>query len=89
MKLNYCAKFIYLIYYLKIGSCGARVVGSYPTRGNKLLLINILNSSLSSASQYAIPPEFGGKWKTECPKTRFPMPTLLYIVGIQREAEKK
>ena len=27
--------------------------------------------------QYAVPPEFGEKWGTECLNTRFPLPILL------------
>ena len=32
---------------------------------------------LSSATQHAMPPEFGRKWGTECLNTRFPLPNLL------------
>ena len=32
---------------------------------------------ISSATQHAMPPEFGRKWETECLNTRFPLPTLL------------
>ena len=35
------------------------------------------SAALSSTTQYAMPPEIGGKWGTECPNTRFPLPTLL------------
>ena len=35
------------------------------------------SAALSSATQHAIPPEFGRKWGTECLNTRFPLPTLL------------
>ena len=41
---------------------------------------------LSSAVQNAMPPEFGGKWETECHKTRFPIPDQAGC-GIQREAK--
>ena len=33
------------------------------------------SSALSSATQHALPPELGGKWRTVC--TRCPLPTLL------------
>ena len=42
--------------------------------------------ALSSATQYAMPPKFGGKWGSECLTTRFPRPAA--VCGIQREAEK-
>ena len=29
-----------------------------------------------SSTQHAMPPEFGGKWGTECVNTGFPLPTL-------------
>ena len=32
---------------------------------------------MSSATQHAMPPEFGRKWGTEYLNTRFPLPTLL------------
>ena len=35
------------------------------------------SASLSSATQHAMPPEFGRKWGTECLNTGFPLPTLL------------
>ena len=35
------------------------------------------SAALSFAIQYAMPPEIGGKWGTECLNTRFPLPTLL------------
>ena len=41
--------------------------------------------TVNSATQHAMPPEFGRKWGTECLNTRFPLPTLLY--GRQREAD--
>ena len=40
-------------------------------------LMSRLSAALSSATQHAMPPEFGRKWGTECLKTRFPLPTLL------------
>ena len=51
----------------------------------KLILIISLNlerminysAALSSATQYAMPPEFGIKWRTVCLNTMFPLPTLL------------
>ena len=36
-----------------------------------------LSAALNSATQHAMPPEFGRKWATECFNTRFPLPTLL------------
>ena len=35
------------------------------------------SAALSSATQHAMPPEFGGKWEIEYLITRFPLPTLL------------
>ena len=40
-------------------------------------LVSRLSPALSSATQHAMPPEFGRKWGTECLNTRFPLPTLL------------
>ena len=37
------------------------------------------------ATKHAMPPEFRGKWRTECLNTRFPLPILL--CGIQCEAD--
>ena len=31
----------------------------------------------SSATEYTMPPELGGKWATEYLNTRLPLPTLL------------
>ena len=61
------------------------VVGSVPTRGDIYLnlyfhffaLVSRLNAALSSATQHAMPPEFGRKWLTEYLNTRIPLPTLL------------
>ena len=36
-----------------------------------------LSAALSSATQHAMPPEFGRKWGTKCLNTRFPLRTLL------------
>ena len=36
-----------------------------------------LSAALSSATQHAMPPEFGRKWGTECLSTRFSLPILL------------
>ena len=36
-----------------------------------------VEAAVSSATQYAMLPEFGGKWGTECLSTKFPLPTLL------------
>ena len=35
------------------------------------------SAALSSTTQPAMPPEFGGKWGTECLNIRFALPTLL------------
>ena len=35
------------------------------------------SAALSSATQHAMPPEFGRKWVTECLNTRLPLPILL------------
>ena len=40
-------------------------------------LVSRQSAALSSATQYAMPPEPGGKWLTECLNPRFPLPTLL------------
>ena len=40
-------------------------------------LLKFILAALSSATQHAMPPEFGRKWRTECLNTRFPLPTLL------------
>ena len=40
-------------------------------------LVSRLSSALSSATQHAMPPDFGGGWGTECLNTGFPLPTLL------------
>ena len=40
-------------------------------------LVSRLSAALSSATQHAMPPEFGRMWGTECLNTRFPLPTLL------------
>ena len=41
-----------------------------------LALVSRTSAALSSATQHAMPPEFGRKWGTECLNTRFPLPTL-------------
>ena len=42
---------------------------------------------LSSATQHAMPLEFGGKWGMECLNTRFPLlAAAAAVCGIQREA---
>ena len=43
----------------------------------------VKSTALSSATQHAMPPEFGRKWGTECLNTRFPAA----VCGIQREAD--
>ena len=57
------------------------VVDSNPTRGNENLNLFVLVSrqkaALSSVIQHIMPPEFDGKWETECLNTRFPLSTLL------------
>ena len=40
-------------------------------------LVSKQSAALTSATQHAMPPEFGGKWATECLNTRFTLPTLL------------
>ena len=40
-------------------------------------LVSRQSAALSSATQYAMPPESSRKWGTECLNTRFPLPTLL------------
>ena len=40
-------------------------------------LVSRTSAALSSATQHAMPPEFGKKWEMECLNTRFPLPTLL------------
>ena len=35
------------------------------------------SAALSSATQYAMAPELGGKWGTECHNTSYSLPTLL------------
>ena len=49
------------------------------------------NAALSSATQQAIPPEFGKTWGTECLNTRFPLSTLLcaeYSVKLIKRIQK-
>ena len=46
------------------------------------------SAALSSATQYATPPELGGKWGTRCLNTRFPLPTLL-CAGYSVKLKKK
>ena len=65
-------------------------MGSIPTRGDEIFtllyyllyfhffaLVSRLRAALSSATQHAMPPEFGRKLGTRCLDTRFPLPTLL------------
>ena len=40
-------------------------------------LVTMQIAALSFATQHLMPPEFGGKWGTECFNTRFSLPTLL------------
>ena len=40
-------------------------------------LVSTQSAAPSSATQYAMPPDFSGKWGTECLNTTFPLPTLL------------
>ena len=41
------------------------------------VLVSRLSTALSTATQHAMPPEFGRKWGTECVNTKLPLPTLL------------
>ena len=59
-------------------------MSSILTRGNKIFDIPIFfalvsrhSAVLDSNNQYAISPEFGGKWGMECLNTLLPLPTLL------------
>ena len=70
----------------KSGGAGAESVTVKPPgcEFDRSLLENIyLNlyfhffALLSSATQHAMPSEFGREWGTECLTTRFPLPTLL------------
>ena len=45
------------------------------------------SAALSSATQHAMPPEFGRKLGTKCLNTMFPLPILLCAYVIQREAD--
>ena len=49
-------------------------------------LVSRQSAALSSATQHAMPPEFGRKWGTECLNTRFPS-AYPAVCGIQREAD--
>ena len=40
--------------------------------------VEALSAALTSATQHAMPLEFGRKWGTGCLNTRLPLPTLLY-----------
>ena len=40
--------------------------------------------ALNSATQHAMPPEFGRKWGTECLNTKSPLPILLLYIGISK-----
>ena len=42
-------------------------------------LVSRLSAAFSSATQHAMPPEFGRKWETECLNTRFSLPTMLCV----------
>ena len=51
-------------------------------------LVSRQSAALSSATQHAMPPEFGRKWRTECLNIRFPLSlAYLSVCGIQREAD--
>ena len=52
-------------------------------------LMSRLSAALSSATQHAMPPEFGRKWGTECLNTRFPLPTLLCAGNSVKLIKKK
>ena len=65
--------------------CNATVVVSIPTRGNELLFINIVISSLwhqakspalRFATQHTMPRKSDGMWGPECLSTRFPLPRV-------------
>ena len=46
-------------------------------------LINyLINLPVSSATQHATPPEFGGKWETESLNTMFPLPIYFNISSV-------
>ena len=63
------------------------VVDLIPIRGDWNIYLNLYfhffalvsrtSTALTSATQHAIPLEFGIRWGTECLKTWFPLPTLL------------
>ena len=46
------------------------------------------SAALSSVTQHAMPPEFEGKWETECLNTGFPLPTML-CAGYSVKLKKK
>ena len=45
-----------------------------------LALVARQNVALSSATQHAMPPEFGGKWETDCFNTCFNMCTGYSVI---------
>ena len=59
----------------------------HSRRWNFFAPVSRLNAALSSATQHTMPPEFIRKWGTECLNTRFPLPGLSAVCGIQREAD--
>ena len=57
-------------------------MGSIPTRVDEIFKFTFsfffgVEAPLISAIQLAKPPEFGGKWGTECLYTKFSLPALL------------
>ena len=42
-------------------------------------MVSRQSTALNSATQHAMPAEFGRKWGTECINTWFPLPTLLRV----------
>ena len=75
-------------------NCNATVMGSMPTRVNKLLFINIFISSNSKSAalnfriQHAMLLKFGENWKMECLNTRSFLHTLLYAAYIVKKIIK-
>ena len=73
-------------------------MGSIPTRGNEIFLniyifISSLwlqgkNPALSSATQHAMPSEFGGKWRRECLNTRFPYYSAYPVVCPSKRSDQ-
>ena len=66
-----------------------KTVNARGCGGNEIFriiaLVSKQSTALSSATQHAMPPEFGCKWVTEC----LTLSSLSATRRIQREAEKK